>query len=250
MSTDDKMYYYFKNKRNEIIHYDRKEDHDSKFQRKFYKVKKDYNKAITYQKEAIEIAKKFEAIDDIAISLVGLAQTYLKKGDTKLALQTFKDAEKTADETKAIYKLKEIYEGQAQAYARLHDYSNAYKYQYLLLGVKDTIYNIEGDKKLQGTQFIFEIEKKEGKINLLTKDAQIQQQEIQHQKLVRNSFVGGFAVVLFFAGIFSEVNIASNWSFYDEFFCRVINSCSIGSPLSRLSPRFQRQRGRLGFCRS
>ena len=167
-----------------------------------YKVKKDFNKAIAYQKEAIDIAKKFEAIDDIAISLVGLAQTYLKKGDTKLALQTFKDAEKTADETKAIYKLKEIYEGQAQAYARLHDYSNAYKYQYLLLGVKDTIYNIEGDKKLQGTQFIFEIEKKEGKINLLTKDAQIQQQEIQHQKLVRNSFVGGFAVVLFFAGIF------------------------------------------------
>lgn len=167
-----------------------------------YKAKKDYEKALQYQKNALEIAKKYEAIDDIAISLVGLAQTYLKKGDTKSALQTFKAAEKTADETKAIYSLRDIYEGQAQTYSKLHDYVNAYKYQYLLLGVKDTIYNIEGDKKLQGTQFVFEIEKKEGKINLLTKDAQIQEQEMRRQKMVKNSFVGGFAVVLLFAGVF------------------------------------------------
>ncbi len=167
-----------------------------------YRVKKDYEKAIKFQKQAFELAKKFEAIDDISISLVGLAQTYLKKGEIKLALQTFKEAEKTADETKAIYSLKDIYEGQAQSYARLNDYVNAYKYQFLLLSVKDTIYNIEGDKKLQGTQFVFEIEKKEGKINLLTKDAQIQEQEIKRQKLVKNSFVGGFAVVLLFAAIF------------------------------------------------
>ena len=167
-----------------------------------YKAKKDYEKALQYQKKALEIAKKYEAIDDIAISLVGLAQTYLKKGDTKSALQTFKAAEKTADETKAIYSLRDIYEGQAQTYSQLHDYVNAYKYQYLLLGIKDTIYNIEGDKKLQGTQFVFEIEKKEGKINLLTKDAQIQEQEMRRQKMVKNSFVGGFAVVLLFAGVF------------------------------------------------
>ena len=167
-----------------------------------YKVKKDYEKAINYQKQAVEIAKNFESIDDIATSLLGLAQTYLKIGETKLAIQTFKEAERISDETKAIYSLKDIYEGQAQIYARLHDYSNAYKYQYLLLGIKDTIYNIDADKKLQDTQFIFEIEKQEGKINLLTKDAQIQEQELKRQKLVRNSFIGGFAVVLFFAGIF------------------------------------------------
>ena len=167
-----------------------------------YRTKKDFDKAIGYQKKAIEIAEKFESVDDVAISLVGLAKTYQKKGDAKLAIETYKRAEKAADETKATYSLRDIYEGQAETYARLRDYSNAYKYQYLLLGIKDTIYNIEGDKKLQGTQFKFEIEKQEGKINLLTKDAQIQEQELKRQKLVKNSFVGGFAVVLLFAGIF------------------------------------------------
>ncbi len=167
-----------------------------------YRTMNDFARAIQYQKTAIEIARKYESVDDMALSYVGLAQTYLKKGDTKLALATFKEAEKTAGETNAIYSLKDIYEGQADLYARMRDYFNAYKYQYLLLGVKDSIYNIEADKKLQGTQFIFDIEKKQGEISLLTKDAQIKEQEMRRQRMVKNGFIGGFAVVLFFAGIF------------------------------------------------
>jgi adenylate cyclase len=167
-----------------------------------YRVMKDFDKAIQYQKRAIEIAKKYESVDDIALSYVGLAKTYLKQGDKKLALATFKEAEKTANETKAIYSLRDIYEGQSKIYSMTHDYVNTAKYQYLLLGVKDSIYNIETDQKLQGIQFTFDIQKKEGEIALLTKDKQIQEQEVRRQKMVKNSFVGGFAVVLVFAGIF------------------------------------------------
>jgi adenylate cyclase len=167
-----------------------------------YMTKKEFEKAIQYQMQALETSKKFESKNDITISLIGLAQTYQQKGDLKLALQTFKQAEETGSETEGAYRMKDIYEGQTEIYARLRDYSNAFKYQYLLIGVKDTIYNIEKDKKLQGTAFHFEIEKKKDEINLLTKDAQIQQQELHRQKMVRNSFIGGFAVVLLFAGIF------------------------------------------------
>ncbi len=167
-----------------------------------YMIKKEFDKAIQYQKKAMELATKFESKNDMTISLVGLAQTYQRKGDLKLSLQAYKEAEETGTETDAAYRLKDIYEGQTEIYSRLRDYSNAFKYQYLLIGVKDTIYNIEKDKKLQGTEFHFEMEKKKDQINLLTKDAQIQQQELHRQKMVRNSFIGGFAVVLLFAGIF------------------------------------------------
>ena len=71
-----------------------------------------------------------------------------------------------------------------------------------MIGVKDTLYNIDTDKKLQGLTFNFEIEKKQGQIDLLTKDQKLQQAEIRRQRLVKNGFIGGFAVVLLFAGVF------------------------------------------------
>lgn len=160
-----------------------------------YMTRMEFDKAIETQKKAFKIAKSFEAADNMALALTALAQIYQKKGDTKLALETFKEAENTANETGSIYSLKEIYEGQSAIYAKMHDYSNGFKYQYLLLGVKDSIYNIEGERKLQGVQFAFDLQKKEGEIKL-------QDQEIKRQRLVKNGFVGGFAVVLMFAGIF------------------------------------------------
>lgn len=167
-----------------------------------YRSMKQYDKAVAFQKKALAIAKNLEATNDVAITLKGLAKTYQMIGDKLKALETFQEAELTAKETGATYELKDIYEGQAQIYAQLRDYTNAYKYQYLLLGIKDTIYDIEQDKKLQGVQFAFDLEKKEGEINLLTKDKKIQDQELHRQMMVRNSFIGGFAVVLLFAGIF------------------------------------------------
>ncbi len=167
-----------------------------------YQKKKNFDKAIFLFKHAYELSEKFESQYDLSISNLRLAQAYKAKGENKLALQTYKEAEAAAISSKSNYLLKEIYEDVASVYGKLHDYSNAYKYQYLLIGIKDTIYNIDLDKKLQGTQFTFDLAKKEGQINLLTKDQEIQKQEIHRQKLVRNGFVGGFAVVLLFAGVF------------------------------------------------
>lgn len=52
-------------------------------------------------------------------------------------------------------------------------------------GIKDTIYNIETDKKLSGLLFNFEIEKKEAEIDLLTKDKELQDVVIQRQELAK-----------------------------------------------------------------
>ena len=160
-----------------------------------YRTLKDYDKAIDHQKKAVEIASSLESLDDVAISLTGLAQSYSKKGDKKLGLATFKDAEKAATETENLYMLEQIYEGQARIYGELKDYLNGYKYQKLLLETRRDIFTIETQQKLQGIQFTFDLEKKEGEIKL-------QEQKIKRERLVKNSFVGGFAIVLLFAGVF------------------------------------------------
>ncbi len=169
---------------------------------KVYAKKGEYEKAINYQKQAFETAKKLESKNDITIALIGLAQSHEKRGDSEQALAAYLEAETNAKEIGAALRLKEIYEGLSTIYAELSDFSKAFKYQNLLIGIKDTIYNIDVDKKLGTLQFGFDIQKKEGEINLLTKDKEIKEQEIKRQKIVRNGFIGGFAVVLLFAAIF------------------------------------------------
>ena len=169
---------------------------------KVYAKKGDYEKAINYQKQAYETAKKLESKNDMTIALIGLAQSHEKRGDSHQSLEAYLEAEKNAKEIGAALRLKEIYEGLSTIYAELSDFSKAFKYQNLLIGIKDTIYNIDVDKKLGTLQFGFDIQKKEGEINLLTKDKEIKEQEIKRQKIVRNGFIGGFAIVLLFAAIF------------------------------------------------
>ncbi|MEO0310874.1 MAG: hypothetical protein RIQ89_531 [Bacteroidota bacterium] len=163
--------------------------------------RKAYLEAIATHQSAFEISKKLDLKLDLTQSLVGLAQAYLSSGNNNLAILNFKAALEAGAPLNAVTEMKDAYQGLTNAYANIKDYTNAYQFQNLLLAIKDTIYNINTDKKLGTLQFTFDLEKKESEINLLTKDKEIQNKEIERQKLVRNGFIGGFAIVLFFAGV-------------------------------------------------
>ncbi len=135
------------------------------------------------------MSKKLDTRLDETQSLVGLAQAYFAKDDITSAINTYKQSLDFAIPLNAVTEIKDAYQGLTTAYAKEADYSNAYKFQNLLLAVKDTIYNINTDKKLGTLQFTFDLEKKESQINLLNKDKKIQEQEISRQKLVRNGFM-------------------------------------------------------------
>ncbi|CAN5664205.1 hypothetical protein BH11BAC1_BH11BAC1_00040 [soil metagenome] len=169
---------------------------------KVYKEKREFGKALEYHLRAVDIARKAEAKNDESIALLAMAQTYAAQGNNKMALKTFKEAEPLAIETEAKYTLKDIYQGLGDTYGKLSDLSNAFKYQNLLIGIKDEIYDLETDKKLGTIKFTRDLEQKESAINLLTKDQELKEKEISRQKIVRNSFMGGFAIVLLFAGVF------------------------------------------------
>lgn len=185
---------------------------------------KDYTEAVRTHKQAFEHAKKLDTRLDMTQSLVGLAQAYLAMGNAKTAIPYFKESIEVGTPLKATIEMKDAYEGLTQAYSRLHDFSNAFKYQNLLLSIKDTIYNTETDKKLGTLQFNFDLEKKESQINLLTKDKEIQSKELERQKLVRNSFIGGFAIVLLFAGVFflQRNKISKEKKRSDELFLNIL----------------------------
>ena len=163
---------------------------------------KNFEKAIQIHTEAYEIAKKLDTKLDQTQSLVALAQAYKASGNIASAIKTFQQAVTIAIPLNAIVEMKDAYQGLSESYSLESDYTNAFKYQNLLLAVKDSIYNINTDKKLGTLQFGFDLEKKEGEISLLNKNKEIQRREIQRQKIVKTGFIGGFLTVLLFAGIF------------------------------------------------
>ena len=167
-----------------------------------YTRRKEFDKAIKTHSRAFDISKKLDTRLDMTQSLVGLGQAYEAKGDIASSIDAYKQSIEIGKLLNANTEIKDAYQGLSKAYAALSDYNNAFKYQDLLLAIKDTIYNVNTDKKLGTLQFTFDLEKKESQISLLNKDKEIQQQEIKRQKIVRNSFIGGFAIVLLFAAVF------------------------------------------------
>lgn len=167
-----------------------------------YVLKNDYLQAVDYHNRALALATQLDNKLYVSQSLLGLGKAYEKQDNYKAALASFKKAEQISMEIVANYELKGAYEGLANAYYKTSDYLNAFKYQTLLTIIKDTIYNIESDKKLGSLQFDFDIQKKEGEINLLTKDKEIQQQVIERQRIIRNSFMGAFITMVVFATVF------------------------------------------------
>ncbi len=169
---------------------------------RIYVHRKQFDKAIEIHRQAFDYSKKLDTKLDQTQSLVGLGQAYLAKSEIAAAIDAYTQAIEIGKPLNAVTEIKDAYQGLSAAYSQKKDFVNAYKYQDLLLAIKDTIYNINTDKKLGTLQFGFDLEKKESQITLLNKDKEIQQQEIKRQKIVKYSFIGGFAIMLLFATVF------------------------------------------------
>ena len=149
--------------------------------------------------QALSLSETFKDKISIVKSLIGLGNVYEKKGDYKTAIINYKKAETSALEIGASLELKQIYEKMSAAYAKSADYGNAFRYQSLYSNIKDTIYNIENDKKLSSLQFDFDLQKKQNEISLLTKDKDLQAAKIKRQQLAKNAFMVGSVLAFIIA---------------------------------------------------
>jgi class 3 adenylate cyclase/Tfp pilus assembly protein PilF len=172
---------------------------------KVYTSLREYQDAINYQKEAFIKAKSLDARLEMTQSLLGLAETYVAQGNYSSAIETFKQAEKIGEDIGADYELKFAYEGLAKSYEKIKDFSNAYKYLFLYVDKKDTLYNAEMDKKLQILNLNFDIDKQKSDIDLLTKDNALQELSIQRQRIaIYAAGSTGFLILLMAIGLFNR----------------------------------------------
>lgn len=163
---------------------------------KAYSKKGNFDLAIVYQNKSIALSQKLKDKFNEGKSFVGLADTYLDKGDIKNALETYKKAEPILVDNRANEELRDAYKGLYNAFEKKGDYFQANKYLNLYSNYKDSIYNTETDKKLSSLQFDFDLSKKEAQIKILTKDKALRELDLQTQKNTRNAFAIGFILIL------------------------------------------------------
>jgi len=170
-----------------------------------YTFREEYNKALRYQQDAFELAKKNGAKLEMAQALLSLADTYDQMGRVEDAIANFKQSRDLSEEIGANYLLKDSYNGLAVTYAEIEDYENAFFYQSLFNDVKDTLYDAAMDKRIQAKTLNFEIIKKQGQIDLLTKDQELKDLALQRQKLQRNAVaITGILILLIAIGLFNR----------------------------------------------
>jgi signal transduction histidine kinase len=173
---------------------------------KAYARKGDFAKALQYQQEALATSKDGSAQLEVVQSSIGLGDTYSQLGKTASALAAYQQASELAEEIGANYELKDAYQGLAASYAKMPDYRKAYEYQLKVTALKDSLFNTETTKKMVNLQANYENEKKQAQIDLLTKDKALQDLEIQTQKLVRNTLLAGFLLILILAFVLFRNN--------------------------------------------
>lgn len=162
---------------------------------KVYSRQGNFEMAIKNQTDAFQLAQKTDTKLEMALALLGLAETYKSKGDIPYAQSNYHKALALAKEIGAKKELKEAYEGLAFSYSKVADYKNSFKYQQLLTAIKDTLYNTESDRRISGLQLNFDVEKKQQQIDLLTKTNELHQLDIEKQKFFKNALFVGFILI-------------------------------------------------------
>ncbi len=114
------------------------------------------------------------------------------------ALKNYTIAETLADSIGARQNLLEIYSSMADIYAKMDEFELAYLYNEKHNAERVSLLDEEKTKALDKIKE-FEDEKVKTKIDLLTKDAKIQDLMIRRQKIIRNSVAGAGGLVLLMA---------------------------------------------------
>ncbi|MCB2219018.1 MAG: tetratricopeptide repeat protein [Bacteroidetes bacterium] len=172
---------------------------------KVYFQRGEYPEAIQFLNGAYRMAIESDKSIEQTQALIELGRIYKEKKEYKLAVEKLLEAEAIADTMKMRKELKDTYEELSLAYSEMGEYKNAFKYNNLLVTIKDTIYNAVMDKNMQRQALMYDIEKQQGEIEVLAKDKELQEVNLKRQKTIRNATaLTGVLLLLLAGGLFNR----------------------------------------------
>ncbi len=165
----------------------------------FYLKTGDYNKAIYYFELARGIYDELGQKGDVATVLTNLADAYQHNGNKDKALELLEKSIQISASLKLMNQLKSNYFLISQLYAGKNDYYDAFEAYKNYSEVKDSLFNQQSHEQIADFEVRYETEKKEKEIQILRQTETIQALDMKRTRILKNSFIGGFAAMLFIA---------------------------------------------------
>ena len=163
-----------------------------------YAFRGDNDRANEYHQLALKVANKNDAIIDAVRALMAMAKTESTVGHYQVSISRYNSALPLAVSLEAQKEVKDIYKGLALSFSNMKRFDSAYYYQNLYSEIKDTIFNLETDKKLNMLRLDYDFEKKENEIVQLTNEKTLKDKIIKRQNIIRNLVIAGFLSVVIF----------------------------------------------------
>jgi two-component system NarL family sensor kinase len=161
---------------------------------------KEYVKAIQYFEQAYNLSSALSDKSIMITALHNISNTYRHQDDNVRSIMYGLRALNLADSTHTLYLQRESALGLALTYAKMKDFTNAYKYHRIYSTFNDSVVNESKNKELALMQTRFDTEKKEKENLLLSdlnqhKDLVISRQNTQ--RIILTSFIALLIVIGF-----------------------------------------------------
>jgi tetratricopeptide (TPR) repeat protein len=172
-----------------------------------YFARKEYETSLRYLLRSLSLLEKTNDRTDAKV-LNNISQVYAAQGRHSQALAYAHRSLALSQQTGSRKEIKNAAQTLSQIYAGQHNYAKAYEYQHLYISLKDSINSQEYNQRLAVLEANLELAKKQARIETLTQEQQLHEQELRRQAILRNVFVGGlgFTVALGLV-IFWNINL-------------------------------------------
>jgi two-component sensor histidine kinase/tetratricopeptide (TPR) repeat protein len=168
-----------------------------------YRAAGNYDQALHYLQLAADDLKSIAANQPLATlySEIGMVYTQLKK--YHLARKAFNDAMALCENLDTPVPMGNYFNGLQLLDSSMGNWKDAYTHYKQYTAIKDSSFNKETLRKLVGTQFQYENEKKEAiaKAEQDKKDLKTRE-DIRRQRTIKNSVIGALAIVMLFSVVF------------------------------------------------
>lgn len=159
-----------------------------------------YEEALGYYARALRFMPAATPPAQRATALHVLATTHDSLGNWSDAIRALREAVPLAERGGSRVQLSSLYKALADDYRRKDDYQNALEALSRYSALQDDVFAEQRSAQVAELQTRYETEKKEREIQLLTKGRQMQEANLQRQKLLRNALAIGALLLLLTVG--------------------------------------------------
>lgn len=161
-----------------------------------YELKKELAQALSEYREALVIAEQTGEKKAATQSHVNIGNVFLQQKMVDNAISEFNTALMMSKMSGLKTGQRDSYEGLSKAYELKKDYIKAYDNFKRFSSIKDSLFNTEKENQIAHLHTRYETQKKDELISLLHTKNVLQESENRKNKLLRNSFIAGFILVL------------------------------------------------------